>query len=256
MEINEDPSVRSDIERKKQAARCMDCGTAFCQTYTGCPINNLIPEWNELVMNDRWEDAIARLHATNNFPEFTGRVCPAPCEGSCVAGSMDKPVTIKNIEYSIVDRAWKEGWIVPNVPDSRSGRRVAIVGSGPAGLAAADQLNQMGHEVTVYERQPEIGGLLTYGIPNMKLDKRTVKRRLDKMEAEGVKFVPNVQVGGKDLLVEDLLLDFDATVLTTGSTVPRDLEATGRDESVEGVRSVRALMFEYFNHSLFRLSIT
>ena len=219
MEINEDPSVRSDVERKKQAARCMDCGTAFCQTYTGCPINNLIPEWNELVMNDRWKDAIVRLHATNNFPEFTGRVCPAPCEGSCVAGSMDKPVTIKNIEYSIVDRAWKEGWIVPNVPKIRTGRRVAIVGSGPAGLSAADQLNQMGHEVTVYERQPEIGGLLTYGIPNMKLDKRTVKRRLNKMEEEGVRFISNVEVGGSDLPVEDLLLDHDATVLTTGSTV-------------------------------------
>lgn len=235
-EINRSPSERSSLERKKQAARCMDCGTPFCQTHLGCPIHNLIPEWNALVTEDRWLEAIDRLHATNNFPEFTGRVCPAPCEGSCVVGYVDKSVTIKNIEYAIVDRAWREGWITPRPPTFRTDRSVAIVGSGPAGLAAADQLNKMGHSVTVFERAAEIGGLLTYGIPNMKLDKRTVHRRVDLMEKEGVRFVTNAHVGvnvdddkaDKDVSVEDLLSSYDAVVLAVGATVPRDADVEGR----------------------------
>ncbi|GLD97972.1 hypothetical protein PINS_up006669 [Pythium insidiosum] len=169
-EINTD--FRDPGERKVQAARCMDCGTPFCQTHTGCPVNNLIPEWNELVFRDEWKEAIDRLHKTNNFPEFTGRVCPAPCESACVAGLVDDPITIKNNEYAIVDRAWEEGWIVPRIP-RRNGLSVAVVGSGPAGLAAADQLNQKGFEVTVFEREDRVGGLLMYGIPNMKLEKKT-----------------------------------------------------------------------------------
>ena len=160
----DDEEMHSPVERKVQAARCMDCGTPFCQTETGCPVSNLIPEWNNLVYADNWQDAIDRLHLTNNFPEFTGRVCPAPCEGSCVAGLVDGPVTIKNIEYAIVDRAWNEGLIQPRIPKERSGMTVAVIGSGPAGLATADELNQMGHKVTVYERSDRIGGLLMYGI--------------------------------------------------------------------------------------------
>lgn len=168
-EINNDPKVRNPMDRKVQAARCMDCGTPFCQTYTGCPVNNLIPEWNELVYKDEWKEANARLHKTNNFPEFTGRVCPAPCEGACVAGLVDDPVTIKNIEYAIVDRAFEEGWIVPRIPNKRTGLKVAVIGSGPAGLACADQMNQKGHSVKVFERADRVGGLLMYGIPNMKV---------------------------------------------------------------------------------------
>ena len=175
--------------------RCMDCGTPFCQTHTGCPVNNLIPEFNELVYKAQWRTAIDRLHKTNNFPEFTGRVCPAPCEGACVAGLIDHPVTIKNIEYSIVERAFEEGWIVPRIPSQRSGLSVAVVGSGPAGLAAADCLNQMGHKITVYEREDRVGGLLMYGIPNMKLDKEKVQRRVDLLEQEGIEFVTNANIG-------------------------------------------------------------
>ncbi|QDV65045.1 glutamate synthase subunit beta [Crateriforma conspicua] len=213
---------------REQGARCMDCGVPFCQSATGCPIDNLIPEWNDLVYNNRWKEAIERLHKTNNFPEFTGRTCPAPCEGSCVLGITNPPVTIKNIENAIVDRAWAEGWIVPTPPESRTGKKVAIVGSGPAGLAAADQLNQAGHEVTVFERANRIGGLLQYGIPNMKLSKEVLQRRLDKMSAEGVTFKTGVNVG-KDVQSEQLQKDFDAVLLACGATQPRDLPIEGRD---------------------------
>ncbi len=212
----------------EQGARCMDCGIPFCQSSTGCPIDNLIPEWNDLVYNGRWRDALDRLHKTNNFPEFTGRACPAPCEGSCVLGITDPPVTIKNIENAIIDRGFAEGWVTANPPQTRTGKKVAIVGSGPAGLAAADQLNSVGHEVTVYERADRIGGLLMYGIPNMKLSKDVVKRRLDLMEAEGVKFVTGVDVG-RDIDPNKLVEENDAVLLATGATKPRDLPAPGRE---------------------------
>mmetsp|Transcript_25281 Transcript_25281/g.39869 ORF Transcript_25281/g.39869 Transcript_25281/m.39869 type:complete len:565 (-) Transcript_25281:365-2059(-) len=225
-EINS--SGHDSVERTVQAARCMDCGTPFCQTHTGCPVNNLIPEWNELVYKGQWRDANDRLHKTNNFPEFTGRVCPAPCEGGCVAGLVDEPITIKNIEYSIVDRAWEEGWITPRVPPFRTGMSVAVVGSGPAGLAAADQLNQMGHKVTVYERADRVGGLLMYGIPNMKLEKETVERRVQLLREEGIEFVTGANVG-VDVDVNDLRSANDALVLTIGSTQPRDLPIPGRE---------------------------
>jgi glutamate synthase (NADPH) small chain len=216
-----------------QGARCMDCGVPFCQSGDGCPIYNLIPEWNDLVYRGQWREALDRLHKTNNFPEFTGRVCPAPCEGACVLGITDPPVTIKNIEMAIIDRGFAEGWVVARPPASRTGKRVAIVGSGPAGLAAADQLNQVGHEVTVFERADRIGGLLTYGIPNMKLDKiAVVERRLNLLREEGVIFKPNSPVadgsnGSMD--VARLHEDFDAILLTTGATVPRDLPIPGRE---------------------------
>ena len=206
----------------------MDCGTPFCQTHTGCPVNNLIPEFNELVYQAQWRNAIDRLHKTNNFPEFTGRVCPAPCEGACVAGLIDHPVTIKNIEYSIVERAFDEGWIIPRIPAHRTGFSVAVVGSGPAGLAAADCLNQMGHKVTVYEREDRIGGLLMYGIPNMKLDKESVQRRVDLLEEEGIEFVTSAHIG-EDVDVNVLRANNDALVLTVGATMPRDLPVSGRE---------------------------
>ncbi|HEY9878992.1 MAG TPA: glutamate synthase small subunit [Leptolyngbyaceae cyanobacterium] len=221
---------------RTQGARCMDCGTPFCHTGTlisgmasGCPINNLIPEWNDLIYRGLWKEALERLHKTNNFPEFTGRVCPAPCEGSCVLGITNPPVTIKNIEYSIAERGWDEGWITAAPPSKRTGKKVAIIGSGPAGLCAAAQLNQAGHWVTVYERADRPGGLLMYGIPNMKLDKKdVVLRRIELLEAEGVQFVCNTEVG-KDLPAEMLLKEYDAVVLCTGSTRPRDLPIEGRD---------------------------
>lgn len=221
---------------RTQGARCMDCGTPFCHTgmtisgmASGCPINNLIPEWNDLVYRGLWEEALERLHKTNNFPEFTGRVCPAPCEGSCVLGITSPPVTIKNIEYSIAEKGWESGWITPTPPKQRTGKKVAVIGSGPAGLAAAAQLNAAGHWVTVYERADRPGGLLMYGIPNMKLDKKdVVQRRLDVLEAEGVTFVCNTEVG-KDITAETLMQDFDAVLLCTGSTKPRDLPIEGRD---------------------------
>ena len=220
---------------QKQGARCMDCGVPFCHTGTlingmasGCPINNLIPEWNDLVYRGLWKDALDRLHKTNNFPEFTGRVCPAPCEGSCVLGISEPPVTIKTIECAIIDRGFEEGWVVPQPPAVRTGKKVAVVGSGPAGLAAAAQLNKAGHWVTVFERADRIGGLLMYGIPNMKLDKRVVQRRIDLMKAEGVRFVTNTEVG-KDYPAAQLREDFDAIVLCGGATKPRDLPAEGRN---------------------------
>ncbi|PSN15771.1 glutamate synthase [filamentous cyanobacterium CCT1] len=221
---------------RTQGARCMDCGTPFCHTgitisgmASGCPINNLIPEWNDLVYRGLWEEALDRLHKTNNFPEFTGRVCPAPCEGSCVLGITSPPVTIKNIEYSIAEKGWESGWITPNPPQQRTGKKVGVIGSGPAGLAAAAQLNSAGHWVTVYERADRPGGLLMYGIPNMKLDKQqVVQRRLDVLEAEGVTFVCNTEVG-KDISAENLLKEFDSVVLCTGSTKPRDLPIEGRE---------------------------
>ncbi|WOD41840.1 glutamate synthase subunit beta [Nodosilinea sp. E11] len=221
---------------RTQGARCMDCGTPFCHTgmtisgmASGCPVNNLIPEWNDLVYRGLWEEALDRLHKTNNFPEFTGRVCPAPCEGSCVLGITSPPVTIKNIEYSIAEKGWESGWITPNPPQQRTGKKVAVIGSGPAGLAAAAQLNSAGHWVTVYERADRPGGLLMYGIPNMKLDKQqVVQRRLDVLEAEGVTFVCNTEVG-KDISAENLLKEFDSVVLCTGSTKPRDLPIEGRE---------------------------
>jgi glutamate synthase (NADPH) small chain len=212
---------------RTQGARCMDCGVPFCQSTTGCPIDNLIPEWNDLVYQGRWRDALDRLHKTNNFPEFTGRVCPAPCEGACVLGITNPPVTIKNIENAIIDNGFKEGWVKANPPASRTGKSVAVIGSGPAGLAAADQLNKVGHSVTVYERADRIGGLLMYGIPNMKLDKEVVQRRLDLMAAEGVKFVTNADVG-RTVDPKQLMAENHALLLATGATKPRDLPIPGR----------------------------
>lgn len=223
---------------KQQAARCMDCSVPFCHTgvklpetspaASGCPINNLIPEWNDLVYRGLEKEALKRLLKTNNFPEFTGRVCPAPCEGACVINLSGPPVTIKNIEVSIIDRAWENGWIAPEMPERRTGRKVAVVGSGPAGLSCAAQLNKAGHLVTVYERADRIGGLLMYGIPNMKLDKKVVQRRIDLMAKEGVRFVTNTAVGSH--VSAKLLVDtFDAVVLAGGATVPRDLPIEGRN---------------------------
>jgi glutamate synthase (NADPH) small chain len=213
-------------EVRDQGSRCMDCGIPFC--HQGCPLGNQIPEWNDLVYRHRWQAAIERLHATNNFPDFTGRLCPAPCEGSCVLGINDDPVTIKNIELSIVERAFEEGWIRATPPAARTGKRVAVVGSGPAGLAAADQLNRAGHSVTVFEKSDRIGGLLRYGIPEFKIEKRLVDRRLALLEAEGIVFRAGVNVG-VDLPVADLRRDFDAIVLCGGAGAPRDLQVPGRE---------------------------
>jgi len=221
---------------KKQGARCMDCGIPFCHSgslisgmASGCPINNLIPEWNDLIYRGHWREALDRLHKTNNFPEFTGRVCPAPCEGSCVLGINNPPVTIKNIEVSIIDKGWEEGWVKPEPPQARTGKSVAIIGSGPAGLSAAAQLNKAGHLVTVFERADRPGGLLMYGIPNMKLDKNeVVLRRVKLLEDEGVIFKCNVSVG-TDITAEQLRKDFDAIVVATGATKARDLPIPGRE---------------------------
>ncbi|GAA4305615.1 glutamate synthase subunit beta [Klenkia terrae] len=214
---------------RTQAARCMDCGIPFC--HHGCPLGNLIPEWNDLVRRDDWREAIERLHATNNFPEFTGRLCPAPCEGSCVLNLTESPVTIKQVEVEIIDRAFAEGWVTPQPPAELSGKKVAVVGSGPAGLAAAQQLTRAGHEVTVFERADAVGGLMRYGIPEFKMEKRHLDRRLDQMRAEGTRFVTGVEVGaeGSDVTVAQLREDFDAVVLSGGATVGRDLPAPGRE---------------------------
>jgi NAD(P)H-dependent glutamate synthase small subunit len=238
---------------RTQGSRCMDCGVPFCQSNMGCPIDNLIPEWNDLVYQGRWREALDRLHKTNNFPEFTGRTCPAPCEGACVLGIIDPPVTIKNIENAIIDRGFAEGWVKPRPPQHRTGKRVAIVGSGPAGLAAADQLNKVGHSVTVLERADRIGGLLVYGIPNMKLEKEVVQRRVALLRQEGIEFRTRVHVGRRESfpmghmtqIMEQrghaieyvdpaqLMDQYDAVLLATGATRPRDLRIAGRD--LEGI---------------------
>ncbi len=277
--LREDPLQLSPLERIRnwdefhlpmpesklriQAARCMDCGTPFCHTgitinrmASGCPINNLIPEWNDLIYRGLWREALERLHKTNNFPEFTGRVCPAPCEGSCVLGIHNPPVTIKNIEYSIIEKGWSEGWVKPEPPPKRTGKKVAVVGSGPAGLCAAAQLNQAGHWVTVFERADRPGGLLMYGIPNMKLDKKAiVLRRLQLLEQEGVKFICNTEIG-KDLPAQQLLTEYDAVILCTGATQPRDLPIEGR--SLKGIHFAMEFLTEntqaLLNHKAPRLS--
>src|SRR5437016_7944922 len=227
-----------DAENRRQAARCMDCGIPFC--HDGCPVNNLIPDWNNLVYRDQWRAALTTLHSTNNFPEFTGRICPAPCEAACTLNIDDNPVTIKTIECAIVDRGWEEGWILPQPPARRTGKRVAVVGSGPAGLACAQQLARAGHDVTVFEKSDRVGGLLRYGIPDFKLEKGVIDRRLEQMRAEGVKFRTAVFVGvrppaqdvGSDaresIAPEKLMAEFDAVVLAGGAEQPRDLPIPGR----------------------------
>ena len=225
-----------DIQRlSTQSARCMDCGVPFCQSEEGCPIHNLIPEFNDLVFRNEWREALDRLQKTNNFPEFTGRVCPAPCEGSCVLGITDPAVTIKNIEMAIIDRGFEEGWVTPNTPNARTGKTIAVIGSGPAGLAAADQLNRVGHSVTVYERADRIGGLLMYGIPNMKLGKEdVVERRVNLLREAGITFITGTSVGdgsNDSVSVTELQQQHDIVLLTTGATVPRDLPIDGRELS-------------------------
>jgi glutamate synthase (NADPH/NADH) small chain len=241
LDWNEFHEHMSVDELQTQGARCMDCGVPFCHTgdmmanmASGCPVNNLIPEWNDLVYRNHWREALDRLHKTNNFPEFTGRVCPAPCEGSCVLGINEPAVTIKNIECSIVDHGFEQGWIVADPPTVRTGRNVAVIGSGPAGLACAAQLNQAGHSVTVYERDDRIGGLLMYGIPNMKLEKWIVERRVKLLEEEGITFKPNTEIG-KDISADQLKADNDAIVLCTGATRPNDFFASTKGRELSGV---------------------
>ena len=219
-----------DKEAKEQAARCMDCGVPFCNS--GCPLGNLIPDWNDLVYSEDWKKAIDQLHATNNFPEFTGRICPAPCEAACILSINDDPVTIEYIEKTIVERAFSEKWIKPEPPKIRTGKYIAVVGSGPAGLASAQQLNRAGHNVTVFERDSRVGGLLTFGIPDFKLEKQVVERRIDIMEKEGIDFQVNTNVG-VNYSSKDLIKNFDAICLAGGSTIPRNLEVEGRN--LEGI---------------------
>ncbi|MBB3110329.1 glutamate synthase (NADPH/NADH) small chain [Paenibacillus phyllosphaerae] len=240
----------STEQLRTQGARCMDCGTPYCHTgmemtggTSGCPVNNLIPEWNNLIYRGLWREALDRLHKTNNFPEFTGRVCPAPCEGSCTVGLIGDPVTIKTIEQSIIDKGFEEGWVVPQPPLVRTGKRVAVVGSGPAGMACAAQLNKAGHTVTVFERADRIGGLLTYGIPTVKLEKDVVQRRVDLLEAEGIEFKTNTEIG-KDIAADQLVSDFDAVVLCGGSTRAREVEIEGRD--LKGIH----LAMDYLNGTI------
>ncbi|MDX1984377.1 MAG: glutamate synthase subunit beta [Bryobacteraceae bacterium] len=211
---------------REQGARCMDCGVPFC--HTGCPVNNIIPDWNDLVFKDRWRDAIRVLHSTNNFPEFTGRICPAPCEAACVLGINEPPVAIKTIERHIIDHAWREGWIRPEPPEHRTGKRIAVIGSGPAGMAAAQQLNRAGHWVTVFEKADRIGGLLRYGIPDFKMEKHHIDRRVEQMEAEGVTFVTNAYIGYSHP-IEDIRRDYDGILISTGAEQPRDLKVPGRE---------------------------
>ncbi len=211
---------------KDQAARCMDCGIPFC--HNGCPVNNQIPDWNDLVYNSDWEEASRNLHSTNNFPEFTGRICPAPCEAACTLNLEDTPVTIKSIECAIVDRAWAEGWVKPEIPDHKTGKKIAVIGSGPAGLAAAQQLARVGHDVHVFEKNAKPGGLLRYGIPDFKMEKSHIDRRIAQMQAEGVTFRPNTNIG-VDMSGEELLATFDAVILAGGAEKPRDLPIVGRD---------------------------
>ena len=239
-EVYADRSEQDAVVLKRQAGRCMDCGIPFC--HDGCPLGNLIPEWNDLTWRDDWEAAIERLHATNNFPEFTGRLCPAPCEGSCVLGINSDPVTIKQVEVSIIDRAWDEGWVQPKPPERLSGRTVAVVGSGPAGLAAAQQLTRAGHTVVVLERADAVGGLLRYGIPEFKMEKRQLDRRLDQMRAEGTRFTTGVDVGA-DLATDTLRARYDAVVLALGATAARDLPVPGRE--LDGVLQA----MEYLPHA-------
>lgn len=232
VDFNEIYTQHREAHLRTQGARCMDCGVPFCQSLNGCPVYNLIPEWNDLVYNGQWRDALHRLHKTNNFPEFTGRVCPAPCEGACVLGITTPAVTIKNIECAIIDRGFDEGWVTPKASGPRTGKKIAVIGSGPCGLAAAEQLNTAGHGVTVYERSDRLGGLLMYGIPNMKLDKKIVERRIQLMRDAGIEFVVNADVG-RNVDVAGLVADNDAVLLATGATLARDLPIPGRD--AEGV---------------------
>ncbi len=217
----------SDDEMSKQGARCMDCGIPYC--HQGCPINNIIPEWNDGVYHKEWESSLEILHSTNNFPEFTGRICPAPCEAACTLNLTDQPVTIKSIECAIIDKAWQMGWVKPVIPPRQSGKRVAVIGSGPAGLACAQQLARAGHAVVVFEKNDRIGGLLRYGIPDFKMEKQLIDRRIAQMQAEGVRFRPNSHIG-KDIPAQKILDEYDAVVLAIGSEKPRDLEVPGRNE--------------------------
>ena len=216
-----------DAEMSQQGARCMDCGIPFC--HQGCPINNIIPDWNEMVHRGDWQKALEILHSTNNFPEFTGRICPAPCEAACTLNLTDQPVTIKSIECAIIDKGWELGLVKPQIPAQRSGKRVAVIGSGPAGLACAQQLARAGHEVVLYEKNDRIGGLLRYGIPDFKMEKHHIDRRIAQMQAEGVRFRPNSHIG-TEISAQKILADFDAVVLTIGSEKPRDLEVAGRND--------------------------
>ena len=232
-----DPAVRiknfkeflvplSDDKIQKQSERCMSCGIPYC--HNGCPVNNMIPDWNDLVYNNRWQEALKLLHSTNNFPEFTGRICPAPCESSCVLNLTDKPVSIKSIECTIVDKGWQNGWIKPQLPKTHTDKKVAVIGSGPAGLACAQQLARLGHSVTVYEKSTRIGGLLRIGIPDFKMEKHLIDRRMAQMQSEGVEFVPNTEIG-KDISADQLVKDNDAVAICIGSEVPRNLPVDGRE---------------------------
>ncbi len=232
-------AVQPEEEIKRQGARCMDCGIPFC--HEGCPLGNLIPDWNDLVYRDKWREAIDQLHSTNNFPEFTGLICPAPCESACVLAINDDPVTIEQIELAIVERAWSEGWITPAPPDRRTDRRVAVIGSGPAGLAAADELNRCGHSVTVYERDEGPGGLLRFGVPDAKLEKRIIDRRVSILEQEGIEFVYDTDIG-RDITATELLASYDALVVAIGSRVSRDLDAPGRD--LEGIHLAMDYLYQ------------